>query len=87
VLSTLRYFRDEYDAHIRDKKCPAGVCKALITFNIDQSLCTGCTVCSIGCPQKTIFGEKKKPHAIEQANCIKCGICFDSCKFGAIKKV
>ncbi|HTF99394.1 MAG TPA: NADH-quinone oxidoreductase subunit NuoF [Nitrospirota bacterium] len=87
VLSTLRYFRQEYDAHINDKKCPAGVCKALFAFQIDPSVCTGCTACSINCPQKTIKGEKKKPHAIEQANCIKCGICFDTCKFGAIKKV
>jgi NADP-reducing hydrogenase subunit HndC len=87
VLSTLKYFRNEYDAHIRDKKCPAGVCKALITFSIDQTTCTGCTACALNCPQKTIQGEKKKPHSIEQSNCIKCGICFDTCKFGAIKKV
>jgi NAD-dependent dihydropyrimidine dehydrogenase PreA subunit len=87
VLSTLRYFREEYNAHIFDKKCPAGVCKALFTYVIDQAVCTGCTVCAVGCPQKTVFGEKKQPHHIEQENCIKCGICFDSCKFGAIKKV
>ncbi len=86
VLSTLRYFRDEYDAHIHDKRCPAGVCKALITFSIDPTACTGCMVCARNCPQKSITGEKKKVHAIDRATCSKCGICFDQCKFGAVKK-
>jgi NADH:ubiquinone oxidoreductase subunit F (NADH-binding) len=86
VLSTLRYFREEYDAHINDKKCPAGVCKTLIMFSIDPGKCTGCTACALNCPQKAIAGEKKKPHAINQEACIKCGICHDTCKFGSIRK-
>jgi NADH:ubiquinone oxidoreductase subunit F (NADH-binding)/Pyruvate/2-oxoacid:ferredoxin oxidoreductase delta subunit/(2Fe-2S) ferredoxin len=86
VLSTLRYFRDEYDAHIHEKRCPAGVCKALITYLIDPDRCNGCTLCARNCPQKSISGEKKKAHSIEQAACIKCGICFDNCKFGAVRK-
>ncbi len=86
VLSTLRYFRDEYMAHIRDKRCPAGVCKALLTFTIDPSKCTGCTVCSLNCSVGAISGEKKMAHHINQTLCIKCGMCFDGCKFKAIKK-
>ncbi len=86
LLSTLRYFRHEYDAHIRDKKCPAGVCKALICYMINESGCTGCTVCARNCPQQAITGEKKKPHMIDQGKCIKCGICIDSCKFNAVIK-
>ncbi len=86
VLSTLRYFRDEYDAHIRDKKCPAGCCRALISFSIDGSKCRGCTLCALNCPQKAIAGEKKSPHRIDQEKCVKCGICFENCKFGAITK-
>ncbi len=86
VMSTLRYFRDEYEAHIFQKKCPAGVCKSLIEFTIDPEACTGCTACARQCPQKAIHGEKKKPHSIDQAACVKCGICFDTCKFGGVKK-
>lgn len=86
VISTIRYFRHEYDAHISSKKCPAGVCKALITFRIDMSKCNGCTACAANCPQNSIIGEKKKPHEIIQEECIKCGICFESCKFGAVTK-
>ena len=86
VLSTLRYFRDEYDAHIRDHRCPAAVCKDLITFTIDPATCNGCMVCARNCPQRSITGEKKKVHAIDQTTCIKCGICFDQCKFDAVKK-
>jgi len=86
VLSTLRYFREEYEAHIYQKTCPAGVCKPLITFTIDPEACTGCTVCARQCPQKAIGGEKKQPHSIQQEACIKCGICFDTCKFGAVTK-
>ena len=84
VLSTIRYFRDEYDAHIKEKRCPAGVCKALITFTIDEEKCTGCRVCARECPQEAISGEKKKPHRIDQEKCIRCGLCHDSCKFEAI---
>jgi NADH-quinone oxidoreductase subunit F len=84
VLSTIRYFRDEYEAHVREKRCPAGVCKELISFNIDAEKCTGCLVCARECPQGAISGEKKKPHIINQEKCIKCGLCRDSCKFEAI---
>jgi NADH-quinone oxidoreductase subunit F len=84
VLSTLRYFRDEYVAHIVDHKCPAGVCKALIEYYIVEDLCTGCGLCRRKCPQEAISGEKKAPHVIDLALCIKCGICHDVCKFDAV---
>lgn len=84
VLSTLKYFRDEYVAHVRDKKCPAGVCKALIRFSISEEKCTGCGVCLKKCPTECISGEKKKTHVIDQTKCIKCGVCKESCKFDAI---
>ena len=85
VLSTLRYFRDEYNAHIMDKKCPARVCKALIQYSVIEEKCTGCGLCAKKCPQGAILGERKKPHIIDQSRCIKCGICFDSCRFDAIE--
>lgn len=84
VLSTLRYFKDEYIAHIVDKRCPAGECEALITYHIDEKKCTGCTRCLKKCPQNAISGEKKKPHKIDKRLCIKCGVCRDVCKFDAI---
>jgi len=84
VLSTLKYFRDEYEAHIRDKKCPAGVCKSLITYSIDKEACTGCRACARACPSDAIAGEKKEPHTIDLIKCIKCGACLESCKFDAI---
>ncbi len=85
VLSTIKYFRDEYNVHIRQKKCPAGVCKALTAFMIDPGKCTGCMRCASECPVICISGEKKKVHAIDQSKCIKCGTCYDVCKFDAVK--
>jgi NADH-quinone oxidoreductase subunit F len=84
VLSTIRYFRDEYNAHILDKRCPAGVCRDLITFSIDPELCKGCTLCTQKCPQSAISGEKKAPHAIDASLCIRCGICRDVCPSDAV---
>jgi NADP-reducing hydrogenase subunit HndC len=84
VLSTIRYFRTEYDAHIRDKKCPAGVCRALIQYGIDAEKCTGCTACARKCPTQAISGERKQLHAIDQTKCIKCGVCMETCKFDAV---
>jgi NADH-quinone oxidoreductase subunit F len=84
VLSNIRYFRDEYETHIRDKKCSAGVCKPLFYYEIDPEFCTGCTLCAKRCPEEIISGEKKKPHQLEQDKCIKCGICYDVCKFNAV---
>jgi NADH-quinone oxidoreductase subunit F len=84
VLSTLRYFREEYEAHIHEGRCPAGVCKALITYVIDTEACTGCTLCAKVCPTECISGEKKKLHVIDQAACIQCGTCLDACKDDAV---
>ncbi len=86
VLSTLRYFRDEYEAHIREKRCPAGVCKELIHYEILREVCTGCHRCFKECPPQAVSGEVKKPHTIDLAKCIKCGICYDVCKFDAVVK-
>jgi len=84
VLSSIRHFRDEYEAHIKEKRCPAGACRALITFAIDDEKCTGCTRCAKNCPQEAISGEAKEVHVIDQDKCIKCGICLDACKFDAV---
>ncbi|MHA2280421.1 MAG: NADH-ubiquinone oxidoreductase-F iron-sulfur binding region domain-containing protein [Promethearchaeota archaeon] len=84
ILSTLKYFKNEYISHIKEKKCPAGVCRALIIYKVDQEQCTGCGVCKINCPEGAIEGELKQPHFINQDNCIKCGFCRDNCKFDSI---
>ena len=84
VLTTIKYFRDEYEAHIRDKKCPAMVCTNLLTYEVDETNCTGCTVCAKNCPVDAISGERKQLHHIDQDVCIKCGICYTKCKFEAI---
>ncbi len=86
VLTTLRYFENEYIEHIRDKKCRAGVCKALIEFSIDDKKCTGCTLCARHCPVNAISGTTKTVHSINTLTCIKCGLCFEACKFNAVKK-
>lgn len=85
VLTTIRYFRDEYEAHIRDKRCPAKVCKQLITYKVDTEKCTGCMVCAKKCPVNAIDGNKKEPHFIRQDDCIRCGDCYTKCKFDAIQ--
>jgi len=85
VLTTIKYFRHEYEAHIRDKKCPAHSCKKLITYTVDEDKCTGCTVCAKNCPVNAISGDRKQVHFINQDACIKCGVCFSKCKFDAIK--
>ena len=84
VLSTIRYFRAEYEAHIHDDKCPAGGCHELIAYRIDPELCTGCHLCVRNCPQNAIAGEPKQPHEIMTDRCVKCGICHDVCKFSAV---
>ncbi len=86
VLTTLKYFKDEYKAHVIEKKCPAGVCRQLIKIIIDTEKCTGCTACAKACPVNAISGERKKIHVIDSAICIKCGICIQKCKFDAIYK-
>lgn len=86
VLSTLHYFRDEYIAHVKDKKCPAGVCKNLLQYSIDPDKCRGCTACSRVCPAGAISGKVRQPHEIDSTKCIKCGSCIEKCKFGAIHK-
>jgi len=86
VLTTIKYFRHEYEAHIRDRKCPALSCKKLLTYEIHADKCTGCTVCAVKCPVKAISGERKQPHVINQNVCIRCGDCYTRCKFEAITK-
>jgi len=85
VLTTLRYFREEYEAHILRGECPARRCKALIRFRVDAARCTGCTLCSKACPTKAISGERKKAHVVDQGKCVRCGLCFEKCRFHAIE--
>ncbi len=87
VVSTIKNFRDEYDAHIIDKKCPAGQCKKLVTYYIDPELCKGCSKCARNCPVEAISGEIKSPFKIDTSKCIKCGACVENCNFGAVKEV
>jgi NADH:ubiquinone oxidoreductase subunit F (NADH-binding)/NAD-dependent dihydropyrimidine dehydrogenase PreA subunit len=87
LLTTLEYFEDEYLAHIRDRKCPAGVCRALVEYKIIEEKCTGCLACIKPCPKDGIAGELNKPHFIDREQCIKCGICYEVCKFDAVARI
>ena len=84
VLTTIRYFRDEYEAHVNEKRCPAGVCKNLITYSIDEDTCKGCRLCVKACKVDAITGEKQEVHAIDTTKCIRCGLCMDVCRFGSV---
>ena len=86
VLSTLKYFRHEYEEHILEKKCSAGVCKHLLHFEIDKEKCIGCTLCARGCPAGCISGTVREAHRIDTTKCLKCGVCMEKCKFGAISR-
>jgi NADH:ubiquinone oxidoreductase subunit F (NADH-binding)/(2Fe-2S) ferredoxin len=85
VLTTIKYFKEEYEAHIKDKRCPARVCRDLLTYFIDPEACTGCAACKEACPASAIQGKTKQPHTIEHSKCIRCGVCLDICRFDAVK--
>ena len=85
VLTTLQHFRDEYEAHVREGRCPAGACKSLANYTIDAEKCSGCGACRRKCPLEAISGEKRGPHVIDAAVCTKCGTCYEVCKFDAVK--
>ncbi|MDA8085402.1 MAG: 4Fe-4S binding protein [Nitrospiraceae bacterium] len=85
VLTTIKYFREEFESHIKEGWCKAGVCRPLTTFYVDQESCKGCGACARVCPQKAVSGEKKKPYSIDQTLCVKCRSCYEACKFGALK--
>jgi ferredoxin len=87
VRSTIKYFGSEYEAHIRDKHCPAHECRGLYKFEIVAAACKGCGLCKKNCPEKAVSGERKQPHLIDQAKCIRCGKCFEVCPFSAVAKV
>jgi NAD-dependent dihydropyrimidine dehydrogenase PreA subunit len=86
VLSTLKYYRHEYEAHIYEHRCPAGQCKALLSYKIDPDKCKGCTLCARNCPANCITGKVREAHVIDNSKCLKCGACMEKCKFGAITK-
>ena len=86
MLTTIRYFRDEYEAHIREKRCPAGECAALVKYAIDPDKCRGCSLCSRKCPVGAISGEARMPFVIDDTACIRCGQCAEVCRFGAVQK-
>jgi NADH-quinone oxidoreductase subunit F len=86
LLTTMKYFHDEYVAHIREKRCPAGVCRPMVTYSIDAEKCTGCLLCAKQCPQSGITGERKKAHRIDHESCIKCGLCYEVCKYDAVTR-
>jgi ferredoxin len=87
VLTTMKYFREEYETHIKEGRCPAGVCKALVHYNIVADDCTGCGLCKKACSTGAVSGEKKEPHSIDDEKCTKCGICYDVCNVGAVVHV